>query len=272
MVQIIEAGQFLWPLTPRIVWNSREILWRFFLRELQIRYRQTVLGFVWAGLQPALAMVIFLVVFGQVAHFSTTELPYSVFALTGLVIWNYFSNCVQHGSTSLVENAELVRQTCFPRAFLPFAVITSKLIDLAVGFVVLFTWSFFIYPTSPKLEWILLPFLIFVGVIFTTGLTLFFSAVCVRFRDMRHVLPFFTQVYFFATPIVYSSSLIHPKFTWTTMVNPLAIWIDATRYIIYGAPVLNPQVCLAATVNAILIFILGSIYFRRVEPLCADVV
>jgi lipopolysaccharide transport system permease protein len=270
--RVITAGQFCWPLGPRVLTRSREVLLRLVLRELQVRYRQTALGVLWALLQPAAAMALFTFVLGQGAGFPSESLPYSVFALSALVVWSYFANCLIHGAVTLVENAEMIRQTAIPRALLPFAVVVSKLVDLAAGFVLLVIWTAVTHPVRPSARWALLPPLLLAGVAFTTGMTLLVSAACVRYRDMRYAVPFLSQIWFFATPIVYSTTIVAPANRWVFLINPVAAWVDATRTILFSHRPLDWLSLGTAVGGGALAFLLGSLYFRRVERTFADVI
>jgi len=271
-VRVITAGQFAWPLGFAVLAKSREVLYRLVLKELQVRYRQTVLGSAWAVLQPAVAMALFTLVLGRAAGFSSEGLPYSVFSLTGLVVWSYFSNCLIHGAVTLVENAEMIRLSAIPRALLPFAVVLSKLVDLAAGTLLLLVWTAFVYPVHWSARLALLPMLLLGGVAFTTGVTLFVSGVCVRYRDLRYAIPFVAQIWFFATPIVYSATMVSPAGRGLFHANPIAGWVDASRAILFGHRPLDwvgIGVMLAVSVAA---FIIGSLYFRSVERTFADVI
>jgi lipopolysaccharide transport system permease protein len=271
-VRVITAGQFAWPLGIGVLTRSREVLWRLVLKELQVRYRQTVLGASWAVLQPAVAMILFTLVLGRAGGFSSEGLPYSVFSLTGLVVWTYFSNCLIHGAVTLLENADMIRLSAIPRALLPFAVVLSKLVDLAAGTLLLLVWTAFVHPVHWSARLALLPVLLVGGVAFTTGLTLLVSGICVRYRDLRYAIPFVAQIWFFATPIVYSASMVSPLGRGLFHANPIAAWVDASRAIFFGHRPLDWMslgVMLAVSFGT---FIVGSLYFRSVERTFADVI
>lgn len=254
------------------LWAYRDVLIRLVLREFQVRYRQTALGIFWIWLQPTLAMAIFTLMLGRLAGVYSEGLPYSVFALTGLVLWFYFSNCILHGSNVFVDNRGLIKQAYFPRIFLPLAIVLSKLIDLVIGFFLLTLWCMVVFPFRFS-DRLLLLFPSILGIfLLGFGIILFFSTLSVRFRDTRYVIPFISQILFFATPIVYSMELAKPDQRWIFLLNPLAIFVQSVRDALFNLNVVSNDMFLLSFFNAVIIFLIGLWFYRAKEKIFADIV
>lgn len=255
------------------LWDSREVLARLLLMEYQVRYRQTALGILWAVFQPVFAMGLFTFTFGHVAKFSSGNLPYPVFALTGLVVWYYFSNCLLHGGTSVVESAELVRQAAFPRVFFPLSVVLSKGVDAALAFLFLALFAAIYFPIALTPHLLLVPAYFFFGCLCTLGMTMVLSAVAVQFRDVKFLLPYLTQVLFFATPIVYViPRSILEKAPWILWANPLSIWIHGFRQSLYPVGAAHGHPLLALALWAAALSTVGYLVFSRFERSFADTI
>jgi lipopolysaccharide transport system permease protein len=258
-------------LAPRELWRYRELALQIALRDITVRYRQTALGAAWAVLQPIGFMVVFSLFFGQLAGVSSNGLPYPLFSLAALVPWTYFANGVLVGSESLVGNSALVSKVYFPRIFVPAGVVFAGLVDLAISFailiVIVLAWGF-----APSVAVLVLPLLIAIAVAAALGVSAALSAINVRYRDIKYVIPFAIQMWLFATPIAYPSSLIDEPWRTILAINPMVGVVEGFRWATLGtgdAPWALIGVSLA---SACVLLVAGLAYFDRVERGFADFV
>jgi lipopolysaccharide transport system permease protein len=252
----------------REIWAYRELLVIFAWRDLKVRYRQTVLGVVWVIGQPLLGMIIFTFLFNRVARIETA-LPYSVFVLSGLLIWNFFSGVVQHAGNSLIGSAFLISKVYFPRLAVPLSTVAVQLVDLGVSGVLLAALMVW-YRVTPALSVLLLPLAILLALVFALGLGLWISALNVQYRDVRVVIPFVLQLAMYATPVVYPLERLPEKYRNLAVLNPLTGMVEAFRAALFGTPVAWQPVAVSAFV-ALAVLVSGLFYFRRMERLFADV-
>lgn len=256
--------------SPRELWRYRDVAIEIARRDVTVRYRQTILGAAWALLQPLGTMVVFSIFFNRVAGIRSNGVPYALFTLTALVPWTFFSNAILMGSDSLVANSALVTKVYFPRVFIPLGIIAAGLLDLAIGLAILLVvagvWG---YP--PPIQILALPLVTAVAVATALGITSALSAVNARFRDVRYVVPFATQLLLFATPIAYPSTLVHGAWRTILGINPMAGVIEAWRWAVLDRP---PSWSLIGTsvATALLILAAGLAYFQRVERRFADII
>jgi lipopolysaccharide transport system permease protein len=259
------------PLDLREFAGAHELLYFLVLRNLKLRYKQTILGAAWAVLQPLLTMAVFTVIFGRLARLGSDGLPYEVFALAALVPWTYFANALAQAGNSLVDQHQLLTKVYFPRLLLPLAAVLAGLVDFAISFVMLFVvlaW-FGIAPT-PRLLAAPAFILLASAAAFAPGLWL--AAFNVRYRDVRYVIPFLVQIWLFATPVAYSGTLVPDRWRAAYGLNPMVGVVDGFRWMIApGAPF--PGAELAAGSLSIAILLIAGLYvFRRMEQSFADVV
>ena len=253
------------------LWHFRELFWAFTVREIKVRYKQTVLGAGWAILQPLALTLIFTVIFGFLLNFGSGEIPYPIFAYSALLPWTFFSNAVTFGSLSVVNNSSLVTKIYFPRELLPLATITAALFDFLIASLI-FLIMFFFYriQITPNLFYLVL----IVPCIFllTTGISLIFSTLNVLFRDIKFIIPLLLQVWFYLTPIIYSLNSIPDKYTRFYILNPMAPLIDSFRdvTVLGSKPDLLPLG--SAAIFSLLIFMAGILFFRTRERIFADVI
>lgn len=251
--------------------GSHELLYFLVLRNLKLRYKQTALGVAWAILQPLLTVVIFTIVFGRLARLSSDGLPYEVFALAGLVPWTYFANSLSQAGNSLVEQDRLLTKVYFPRLYLPLATVIAGLLDLAIAFILLLAMIAW-YGIEPSSRLLATPgfVLLAMGAALAPGTWL--AALNVRYRDVRHAIPFFVQIWLFATPVVYSSTLVPERFRSLLGLNPMATVVAGFRWMI-APEAAFPAKSLALSVVTVTMVLVGGLYFfRRVERSFADVV
>jgi lipopolysaccharide transport system permease protein len=252
------------------LWQYRELLYFLTLRDIKVRYKQTMMGVAWVIIQPLLTVLIFTLVFNRFVRFDTGPLPYPLFALSGLLLWLFFANAVTNSTNSLLSNSNLITKVYFPRLFIPAASVGAGLVDLAVAFLLLIVLCIY-YGVALTLNLLLVPLLILLMALLALGVGLLSAAMTVKYRDLRHALPFIIQLWMFASPVIYPASLVPPKWKWLLLINPVAGIIEGFRAALTGRPFdwLHLSVS-AATTFALLFF---SVYvFRRFEDTFADVV
>jgi lipopolysaccharide transport system permease protein len=246
----------------------RDLLYFLALKELKVRYKQTLFGVGWVVLQPLVAMAIFTVVFGRFADLPSDGLPYEVFVFTGLAVWLYFSNAIKIASETLVEDPSLVTKVYFPRLLAPAAAVLPGLVDLAVSLVVVAVLMV-IFAVGPGIALLLLPIWVAALVLVAFGAGLWLSALNVLYRDVRSVVPFLLQVWLFASPVVYPSSLIEAPEEYFYALNPLVGVLDGFRWSLLDAPPPGAE-DLISLGSAILLILSGLVYFRHAERRFAD--
>jgi lipopolysaccharide transport system permease protein len=252
------------------LWQYRELLYFLTLRDIKVRYKQTLMGVAWVIIQPLLTVLIFTLVFNRFVRFDTGPLPYPLFALSGLLLWLFFANAVTNSTNSLLSNSNLITKVYFPRLFIPAASVGAGLVDLGVAFLLLIALCIY-YGVALKFSLLLVPFLILLMTLLALGVGLLSAAMTVKYRDLRHALPFIIQLWMFASPVIYPASLVPPKWKWLLLMNPVAGIIEGFRAALTGRPFdwLHLSIS-AAIICALLAF---SVYvFRRFEDTFADVV
>jgi len=266
-------------LAPSKVWvpvdlkeflHSHELLFFLTLRDIKLRYKQTFLGVLWAVLQPLLTMIIFTLLFGKVAKIPSDGMPYALFAYSGLLPWTFFANGITNSSNALVNNANLISKVYFSRLVMPTAAVLAGLVDLAISFVLLFG-LFAYYRISPTWHLLALPLLVALTVLAALAVGLFFSALNVKYRDIRHALPFVVQLGMFVTPIIYPLSLVPAKWRWLVDLNPLAAVVEGFRACLLGTR-FDWQALSIASGGILLLLVAGAFYFRSMEKGFADVI
>ncbi|HET7468396.1 MAG TPA: ABC transporter permease [Gemmatimonadales bacterium] len=259
------------PLEIREYLGSHELLYFLILRNLKLRYKQTLLGAAWAVLQPLLTMAVFTVIFGRLARLSSDGLPYEVFALAALVPWTYFATALAQAGNSLVEQHQLLTKVYFPRLLLPLAAVLAGLVDLAISFVMLLlVLAWFGIEPSARLAAAPVFAMLAVAAAFAPGLWL--AAFNVRYRDVRYVIPFLVQIWLFATPVAYSGSLIPERWRPLYGLNPMVGVVDGFRWMIAPSAPFPATELAAGALAVALVLLTGLFVFRRMEQSFADVV
>ena len=254
----------------REIWTYRELLWTLTLRDIRVRYKQTVIGIAWAVLQPFMTMVVFTVIFGGLAKLPSDGKPYAVFTMAAILPWQFFSRALTQGSMSLVSMGGMLGKVYFPRLLAPLSSIFAGLIDLAIAFVILIGLLFW-YGIVPGWALVTLPFFIVLAILTALGVSLWLSAVNVHFRDVQHTLPFLVQIWMFITPVVYSRSLVPEQWQMLYMVNPMAGVVEGFRWALLGEQVPPEPTQMAVSVSVILILVAsGLFYFDRMEKNFVD--
>lgn len=247
----------------------RELAFSFALKDLKVRYKQTFFGVAWVALQPLLAVMIFTVVFGRHGGLPSAGIPYPVFVYAGMALWLYFSTSLAAAAQYLVDNRDLVTKVFFPRLLAPIAAVFPPLVDLAISLVIL---AVFLgaYRVAPGPEIALLPIWIAATVVFALAAGLWLSALNVKYRDVKYVLPFLIQVWFFASPIVYASS-IYAGWRWVFALNPMVALLVGFRWSVADGPAPGPEALVSLAV-VLVVLVTGIAYFRRLERHFADLI
>jgi lipopolysaccharide transport system permease protein len=253
------------------LWTDRYLLWILTLRDIKVRYKQTLLGAAWAVLQPLLTMLVFTFVFSRVAKVSSGQDPYPLFVLCGLLPWQCFSYGLIRSSNSLVESRYLLTKVSLPRLVFPFSAVLSGVPDFVVALTILISVMVY-YRIWPPLSGLLVIPLIAATVFLSLSIGLFLSAVNVRYRDVGYVIPFFTQLLFFVTPVAYPLSLVPRQWQLVYSLNPMVALVETFRYVILGKTEGDWHVMVVAAGSVVLLFVASLTYFQRVERNFADVV
>lgn len=254
------------------LWRYRELFFVFAWRDIKVRYKQTMLGALWAVFQPLTSMMIFTLFFGNFAKIPSGELPYSVFVLIGLVFWNYFSGILGRASGSLIENESIVKKVYFPREILPLSTIGANFVDFLISFMLLLIMIVYSGLTPNISLLYLLPLGLVIMTFGASGIGFLFSAFNIKYRDVRYILPFFIQMMIFLTPVIYPTSIMRPSFRYLIAINPVVGVIDTMRTVIAGGSVTNWGIVLISMISSILVFFVGLYYFKSTQKFFADLV
>ena len=252
----------------RELWHYRDLLYFLTWRDISVRYKQTVLGFLWAILQPFLTMVVFAIFLGRLAGMPSDGVPYPVFSYLGLLPWTYFSGAVTRAGTSVVGNAHLLTRVYFPRVLVPLSATLSALVDFAIASLVLgglMAW----YGIVPARTAVLLLPLAALTALAATGIGMWLAALNVRYRDVQYAIPFLMQLWMFATPVVYPTSLVPAGWQPLFALNPMTGIIDAYRAAVLGTALDWPSLGISA-LSAAVLAALGAWQFHRMEQSFAD--
>lgn len=253
----------------RSIWEYRELLFFLTWRDIRVRYRQTVVGVSWVVIQPLFTMLIFSLFFGRLVGIDSEGIPYPVFAFAGIAPWLFFSHTVNNSSNSLVGSSNLITKVYFPRLIIPGAAVVAGLVDLLVALVVMGGLMIF-YGVDLSWRLLFLPLLVLLGGLLALGAGMWMAALNVKYRDVRHALPFLLQLLMFATPIIYPTDLVPAPWSRLIYLNPMTGLIDTYRAILFDRAVNWPALGVTIGGTTILI-IFGAAYFRRTEKVFADI-
>ncbi|MEO6590443.1 MAG: ABC transporter permease [Pyrinomonadaceae bacterium] len=264
----IKPGSWLASLDLRELWHYRELFYLLVWRDLKVRYKQTILGVFWAVLQPALTALIFTIVFSRVARFETGDVPYWLFVLSGFTFWTFVSSSVTLSANAFVYHTQLVTKVYFPRMILPASSVGAYFIDLLLTLVILF--GAMIYAgTAITWEIIFVPLFLIYLLSLTISASLLLSALNVRFRDVKFIIPFFLQVWLFISPVFYSSDWVPEKWRYVFALNPVTGCLDGFRHVLFGTNLDYISFIISISVTIILFFT-AILVFRRMEDDFAD--
>jgi lipopolysaccharide transport system permease protein len=257
------------PVNLRELWSHRELLYFFVWRDLKVRYRQTVLGFAWAIIAPLVMMIVFSLFFGTLVKVPSENIPYPLFNFSALLPWNLFAACIGRASYSLLSDANLIQKVYFPRLLLPLAGVLSPLVDFAIGFLILIGLMFY-YSHHPGITVFWLLAFTLLAVMLALGVGLWLSAINVKYRDIGQLIPFLVQLWFFASPVIYGTTMLPQRFQFIYGLNPMVGVLEGFRWALLGTE--RPTyILIYSTAITIAILISGVFYFRRRENAFADV-
>src|SRR6266851_3354594 len=259
------------PLKLKELWQYRELLYFLVWRDIKVRYKQTALGASWAIIQPFFTMVVFSIFFGHLAKIPSDGIPYPIFSFTALVPWTFFANGLSQASNSLVGSGTLITKVYFPRLIIPLASVFSGIVDFLLAFVVLIAMMLY-YGMAPTLNVLWLPMFLLLALVTSLGVGLWLSALNVKYRDVRYIVPFITQFWLFVTPIAYPSSLLHQPWRTIYGLNPMVGVVEGFRWALLGTNTAPGPIIAVSSTAAIVILITGAFYFRRMEKTFADIV
>lgn len=258
------------PVNLKDLWHYRELLYFLTWRTIKVRYKQTALGFTWAIIQPFTMMVVFTLFFGNLAKVPSEGIPYPLFNYAALLPWTLFAEGINRSSQSLVQDVNLVKKVYFPRLVMPLASILSPVVDFIIAFTILVGMMFY-YSYSPTISVLWLPAFILLTLVTSLGVGLWLSAINVKYHDVRYVVPFLVQLWLFASPVVYSSSLLPQRFQIIYGINPMTGVIEGFRWALLGTEPPGSMIAVSVVV-VIVILVSGAFYFRRNEKTFADII
>jgi lipopolysaccharide transport system permease protein len=270
--RIIRPRRGLVPINFEELWRYRELFGFLTWRDVIIRYKQTAIGILWAVFQPLLTMVVFTVVFGKLAKFPSHDVPYAIMTFAGLLPWQFFSNALTRGSDSVVGAGNMVRKIYFPRLIIPASATLGAVVDFLIAFFLLLVLMVY-YGVDFRIHFLLLPLFFMVAFMTAFGASLWFSALNVKYRDVKHIMPFIVKMGIYVSPVGFMSSIIPEKWRFLYSLNPMVGVIDGFRWAILG-PRIEPYwpgfwISLSMVT---LLLVTGAFYFRLFEKTFADVI
>ena len=276
-VLLLRPTHGLAALNLRDLWVYRELVYFLTWRDLKVRYKQTALGAAWAVIQPVIQMVIYTLLFGGVAKFSSEGVPYPIFHFAALLPWGLFAKALGDAGRSLVNNRNMITKVYFPRLVIPVSSVLGGLVDFGIAFLVFIAiTAYYHFIPSADFDFVFrpalltLPLFILLALVSALGVSLWFSAMNVIYRDVGHVLPFLTQVWFFITPIVYSSTEVSEQWRLLYALNPMTGVVEGFRWALIGTQATPWPVLAVSTIVALAVLVSGLFYFRNMERTFAD--
>jgi len=254
----------------RHLWDYRELSYFLIWRDVKVRYKQTLLGIAWAIIQPLLTMLIFTLFFGKLASVPSDNIPYPIFAYAGLLPWTFVSNAVTCSGNSLVGSSNLISKVYFPRMIIPMSAVGAALVDFGIGFVLLAALMA-CYGVVPTWSFLMLPPLVVLTAVIALGVGMLLSALNVKYRDVRHALPFVVQLWMFVTPIIYPASIVPQRWRLLLALNPLTSVIEGYRASMFGRS-FNWTGLGISSGAALALFVCSAYTFRRMEKTFADII
>jgi lipopolysaccharide transport system permease protein len=253
----------------RDLWRYRELFYILSWRDIKVRYKQTVIGAAWSIIRPLLTTIIFTIVFSRIAKLNNPSVaPYALMVFAGMLPWQFFSNALSESSNSLIGNANLITKVYFPRMIIPASSVITTLVDLGISFIIMIG-MFILYRFTPSWHIIFLPLFVLLTFICAFGVGLYLTAVNVKYRDFRYIIPFIVQFGLYITPVGFSSNIISEKWKMWYALNPMVGIIDGFRWCLLGDPINWTSFYISLLITAVFLFI-GIFYFRKVERTFAD--
>ncbi len=253
----------------RDLWVFRELFYILSWRDIKVRYKQTVIGAAWSVIRPLLTTIIFTIIFSRVAKLhAPAGIPYAIMVFAGMLPWQFFANALGEASNSLVGNANLISKVYFPRLIIPASSIITSLVDFAISFLLMILMMIF-YQYVPDIKILLLPLFIVLALLAALGIGLYMTALNVKYRDFRYIIPFMVQIGLYVTPVGFSSNVIPDKWRLLYSLNPMVGIVDGFRWSILGEPIHWTSFAISVTVILIFLYV-GIAYFRKTEKSFAD--
>jgi len=252
------------------LWRYRDLFWFLVWRDIKTRYAQSILGLGWAIIQPVFSMIVFTIVFGNLAEVNSEGVPYAIFSFTALVPWTFFSNSLTSASSSLVTSKNMITKVYFPRLVIPIAPVLATLIDFAISFIILLGLMLW-FGIIPTVWGLMVPLLVLLMLFTSAGVGMWLTALAIQYRDIRYGINFFVQLLMYASPVIYATSSIPEKYQYVYALNPMVGVIEGFRAALLGTRPMPWEYLGIGTGMAILFFITGALYYRRMERFFADV-
>lgn len=267
---IVEPAKFIASFDLRGIWNYRELLYFLALRDIKIRYKQTLLGIAWVVLQPVITTIIFTTVFSRLGTSQDLKIPYPLFTFSGFVLWTFISTAIQNCSNSLVNHSTLITKVYFPRLIIPFSAVIATLVDLVFGLLSLIA-AMLIYKIIPTWQSLLIILLIIPTLFLSLGVGIISATLNVKYRDVKYILPFIIQIFFFISPIFYSLSILPESAGWLWRLNPVTGILESFRALLFGLSLDWYNLSISIVISLV-VFILAVFVFYRMEDDFADVI
>jgi len=248
----------------------KEILYFYIIKDIKIRYKQTVLGGLWIMIQPLMAMVVFSLFFGKWGKIPSDGVPYPIFCFAALVPWNYFSKAVSNSATSLVSSSALISKVYFPRVIIPFSPIFAGLIDFVFAFLILLGMMVF-FQVSPTIMIIFIPFLIVLMMAIAGGVGMILSALNAKYRDVAYIMTFLIQTWMFISPVIYPTSMMPERYHLIYALNPMTGIIEGFRSVLLGTIPFPYHLLLVSIIVSLILIVIGTVYFKKMEIYLTDV-
>jgi lipopolysaccharide transport system permease protein len=268
---VIEPPKGWFSLNLKEVWAYRELLGLLARRDVSVRYKQSFVGIGWAVIQPIMTMLIFTIIFGRFAKLPSEGIPYPVFTYCALLPWNYFARSLGDSSDSLVASSSLITKVYFPRLILPFSKVVAGLIDFAIAFIILILMMLW-YRIVPTAGLLLLPLFMLIAMISALGVGLWLTALNVKYRDVKFIVPFLTQFWLYASPVAYSITIVPQKWQWFYSLNPMVGVVEGFRWALLGKAPPNVEMMLISFACVLVLLVSGLFYFKKMEQTFADIV
>ena len=270
-ITVIEPQRGWTSLGLKEIWKYRELFYFLTKRDVKVRYKQTILGGLWAIIQPLFTMIIFTLFFGKLARIPSDGIPYPIFVYAGLLPWTYFANALSASGNSLVGSANLITKVYFPRLIIPASASLAGLVDFVIALSILGIMMIY-YQFLPGISILLVPCLVGLTVVCSVGTGLWLSALNVQYRDIRYAIPFGIQLWMFVSPVIYPVSMVSEKYRWLLALNPMGGVITAFRASLLGHQPVDWFLLILSAVIIVFVFFSGMFYFRKMEQTFADVV
>ncbi len=252
------------------LWEYRDLFLFLVWRDIKTRYAQSILGIGWAVIQPVFSMVVFTIVFGNLANVNSEGVPYAIFSYTALVPWTYFSSSLTSSSSSLISSKNLITKVYFPRLVIPIAPVLAKLIDFGISFLILLGLMIW-FGVTPTYGALLVPLFVVLMMLTAAGVGMWLTALSIQYRDIRYGSNFFVQLLMYASPVIYASSAIPERYQMIYAINPMVGVIEGFRAVLLGTRAIPWDFIAVGAVMAVVFFISGALYFRSMERYFADV-